>query len=195
MKSENYSFGQLVEDLKEDLLSYAKNFLKLEHVSGWVKIRIILTFPTIWLIACHRYGFWVNSRFKNNYIKFFMGFFYILGKRILEIITKSIIMKSAEIGPGLCIASKGGVILGAKKVGRECTVFENITIGKDILGNEPEVGDFVTIGSDTVIYGGIKIGNGAIIKSSTVLTKSVPEYCIVQGNPGRIVKKYTHKPI
>ena len=33
------------------------------------------------------------------------------------------------------------------------------------------------------------IGNGVIIKESTVLTKSVPDYCIVQGNPGRIVKK------
>ena len=196
MISENYSLGKLFKDLKADLTSYAKICLKLEHVFWWVRIRIALTFPTFWLIACHRYGLWVNSQIENKFIKFVLRLFYVVGKRILEIITKSIIMKTAEVGPGLCIAGKGGVILGAKKIGRECTIFDNITIGKDILGNEPELGDFVTIGHDTVIYGGIKVGSGAIIKSSTVLTKSVPDNCIVQGNPGRIIKRnYDHKPI
>jgi len=118
-----------------------------------------------------------------------MKFFSLLGQRTFELITKSEILSTADIGPGFCFAGKGGVTLGAKKLGRGCTIYENVTIGRDHLWNIPEFGEFVRIGANSVIYGGIKIGNGVIIKESTVLTKSVPDYCIVQGNPGRIVKK------
>ena len=118
-----------------------------------------------------------------------MKIFSLLGQRTFELITKSEILSTADIAPGFCLAGKGGVTLGARKIGRGCTIYENVTIGRDHLRNIPELGDFVTVGPNSVIYGGIKIGNGVIIKESTVLTKSVPDYCIVQGNPGRIVKK------
>ena len=118
-----------------------------------------------------------------------MKIFSLLGQRTFELITKSEILSTADIAPGFCLAGKGGVTLGAKKIGRGCTIYENVTIGRDHLWNIPELGEFVKVGPNSVIYGGIKIGNGVIIKESTVLTKSVPDYCIVQGNPGRIVKK------
>ena len=63
-------------------------------------------------------------------------------------------------------------------------------MGMDRLRDLPELGNFVKIGPNSLIYGGIKIGNGVIIAESTVLTKSVPDFFIVKGNPGRIVKKY-----
>jgi serine O-acetyltransferase len=189
MGNVNYSLSILINDLRADLAFYAKTCLKLEKVSFWSGIVIVLRFPTLWLLACHRYGFWVNSRFRNKFIRLFMGFFYILGKRILEIKTKSVILKTAEIGPGFCLAGKRGMFIGAKKIGRECIVFENVTMGKDILGGCPELGNFVSVGPETVIYGDIKIGEGVLIKASTIITKSVPSYSIVQGNPGRIVKR------
>ena len=117
-----------------------------------------------------------------------MKIFSLLGQRTFEIITKSEILCTADIGPGFCLAGKGGIIIGAKKIGKECIVFENVTMGMDRLRDLPELGDFVKIGPNSVIYGGIKIGNGVIIKASTVLTKSVPDYSIVKGNPGRLVK-------
>ncbi len=118
-----------------------------------------------------------------------MKIFSLPGQRIFELITKSEILSTADIGSGFCIVGKGGVTLGVKKIGRGCTIYENVTIGRDHLTNIPELGEFVRVGSNSVIYGGIKIGNGVIIKESTVLTKSVPDYCTVQGNPGRIVKE------
>ena len=148
---------------------------------------IFLRFPTFWYLVFHRYGFWINSRFKNKFIKIFIKIFWYLGQSIFSIITKCFINEDTKIGPGFCLAGKG-VILGAKKIGRGCTVCENVTIGRNTLRDIPEIGDFVKIGSNSIIYGGVKIGNGVIIKASTVLTKSVPDYCIVQGNPGRIKK-------
>jgi acetyltransferase-like isoleucine patch superfamily enzyme len=53
---------------------------------------------------------------------------------------------------------------------------------KVIIGNDVWIGDNVTI------LPSIKIGNGAIIGACSVITKDVPEYAIVVGNPGRILK-------
>jgi virginiamycin A acetyltransferase len=57
--------------------------------------------------------------------------------------------------------------------------------GKD----HPIVGNDVWIGQDVVIYSGVKIGNGAVIAGQSVVTKDVPAYSLVAGNPAR-VKKY-----
>ena len=53
----------------------------------------------------------------------------------------------------------------------------------------PEIGSDVWIGSDVTIFSGATIGHGAVIAAKTVITKDVPPYAIVAGNPGRI-KKY-----
>jgi len=53
----------------------------------------------------------------------------------------------------------------------------------------PEIGSDVWIGSDVTIFSGVTIGHGAVIAAKTVVTKDVPPYAIVAGNPGRI-KKY-----
>ena len=50
------------------------------------------------------------------------------------------------------------------------------------------VGNDVWIGSDVCILRGVTIGDGAIIGAGSVVTKDVPPYAVVVGNPGRIVK-------
>lgn len=52
-----------------------------------------------------------------------------------------------------------------------------------------EIGNDVWIGRDVIIIDNVKIGNGAIIGAGAMVSKSVPSYAIVVGNPGR-VKKY-----
>lgn len=51
-----------------------------------------------------------------------------------------------------------------------------------------KIGHNVWIGRGVVILQGVEIGNGAIIASGSVVTKSVPPYAIVGGNPARIIK-------
>ncbi len=53
----------------------------------------------------------------------------------------------------------------------------------------PTVGNDVWIGSDVVIYSGVHIGDGAVVAGQSVVTKSVPPYAVVAGNPA-VVKKY-----
>lgn len=53
----------------------------------------------------------------------------------------------------------------------------NVTIGNDVW-----------IGTNVVILSGVNIGNGAIVGAGAVISKDVPDYAIVVGNPGKIVK-------
>ena len=53
------------------------------------------------------------------------------------------------------------------------------------------IGDNVWVGEYAAILKGVTIGEGAIVASHAVVTKDVPPYAIVAGNPARIVKELT----
>lgn len=46
----------------------------------------------------------------------------------------------------------------------------------------------VWVGFEAVILPGVTIGRGAIIGSKSIISKDVPPYAVVVGNPGRIIK-------
>jgi len=50
------------------------------------------------------------------------------------------------------------------------------------------VGSDVWIGFEALILSGVKIGNGAVVAARAVVTKDVPAYAIVAGNPARVKK-------
>ena len=50
------------------------------------------------------------------------------------------------------------------------------------------MGNDVWFGYDCIIRGGVRIGDGAIIGTRAVVTKDVPPYSMVAGNPAKIVK-------
>ena len=58
------------------------------------------------------------------------------------------------------------------------------------------IGNDVWIGEGARILSGVSIGDGAIIGAGTVVSKNVPDYAVVVGNPGRVVKyRFTKKKI
>ena len=71
--------------------------------------------------------------------------------------------------------------------------FDRLDVPMMEQGNTPErpliVGDDVWIGAKAIFLPGVSIGRGAIIAAGSVVTKDVPEYAIVAGNPA-IIKSY-----
>lgn len=51
------------------------------------------------------------------------------------------------------------------------------------------IGDDVWICGNVTICPGVKIGNRAVVAAGAVVTKDVPESCLVGGNPARVIKK------
>ena len=52
------------------------------------------------------------------------------------------------------------------------------------------IDDGCWIGTNAVIVGAIHIGKNCVIGANSVVTKNVPDYSVVVGNPARIVKRY-----
>ncbi|KFF63336.1 DapH/DapD/GlmU-related protein [Pectobacterium brasiliense] len=58
------------------------------------------------------------------------------------------------------------------------------------LSHPVYVGDDTFIGYSVHINPGVRIGKYCIIGAHSVITKDVPDYSVVAGNPARIIKKY-----
>ncbi|CAH8286136.1 serine O-acetyltransferase [Mariniflexile fucanivorans] len=91
---------------------------------------------------------------------------------------------------------KGGIltghpyctILNADSIGENFYVNHLVTIG-EINGKRPTIGNNVNIYTGAIIIGGITIGNHCSIGAGAVVTKSIPDNCVVVGNPAKIIKK------
>lgn len=66
--------------------------------------------------------------------------------------------------------------------GFDVSTWQEAVKGDTIVGND------VWIGYQAVIMPGVRIGNGAIVASKAVVSRDVPPYAVVAGNPARVVK-------
>jgi len=67
-------------------------------------------------------------------------------------------------------------------------IFENADIIETYTKGKIIVEDDVWFGVEAFIMPGVKIGQGAIVAARSVVTKDVPPYAIVAGNPAMVVK-------
>lgn len=51
--------------------------------------------------------------------------------------------------------------------------------------------DFESTNGQAIVTKGIEAGEGAIVATGTVVTKNVPPYSIVAGNPARVIREVT----
>ena len=60
--------------------------------------------------------------------------------------------------------------------------------GQSVSKGHVKIGNDVWIGAGAKILSGVNIGDGAVIGASAVITKDVPDYAIVAGNPAKVVR-------
>jgi len=104
---------------------------------------------------------------------------------------RSIIQTSGEIGD-FCLIGMGVQIVG-RDDHRISEVGSPVSMSTWIGERELESRDSVIIGRDvwvgggSTILSGVRIGDGAIIGSASVVTKDIPPFAIAVGNPARVV--------
>lgn len=79
-----------------------------------------------------------------------------------------------EIGGGLKFEHFGGIVIGAKSIGKHCNIFQNVTIGyagRPGKGGSPIIGDNVVIGAGACIVGPIIIGNNVLLELTHMFVK------------------------
>ena len=114
------------------------------------------------------------------------------------------IQKGASIGKNCKISSHSFICEGVH-IGDNIFIGHNVTFINDKFpratnenGSLQNVDDWectetfvengASIGSSATILCGIRIGKGSIVGAGSVVTKDVPEYAVVVGNPARIIK-------
>jgi len=108
-----------------------------------------------------------------------------------------------QIGCGSNILS-GAIFSNSTKLGKGCIVYYNSIITHDcligdfveispgaILLGRCEIGSYSHIGASATILPGVKIGENVIVGAGAVVTKDVPENCLVVGVPALIKKQLT----
>ncbi len=116
----------------------------------------------------------------------------------------------AEIGTGKHIEIGDNSGIGVNCWIKKAVIGKNVMIGPDVVFissnhrfDDPDrpiqeqgvievgpiiVGDNTWIGARAIILPGVKIGKCVIIGAGAVVTKDVPDYAIVAGNPARIIR-------
>ena len=141
-------------------------------------------------ILIYRVGNW----FYLNRMSYISKLFSYLNRLLFSVWLPS----SAIIGKNFKMGyfGLGTVIHSATKVGNNCQINQNVTIGRNFGDTKvPVLGNDVYVGAGSVIFGEISIGNNVMIGSNSVVNKSIPDNCTVVGNPFRIIshnrsKKY-----
>jgi acetyltransferase EpsM len=114
---------------------------------------------------------------------------------------KSIISGSVKIEEGTVIM--GGVVINSDTaIGKHCIINTNASVDHDCviedfahispnsaLAGGVEVGEGSQIGIGASVIQGIKIGKWCVIGAGAVIINDIPDYSVVVGNPGRIIKK------
>lgn len=108
-----------------------------------------------------------------------------------------------EIGPGLLIFHIGGIVISAKKCGKNLTVSQNVTVGMTAhngIKSFPIIGDNVYLAPGCAIIGGVSIGNSVAVGTNAVVTKSAADNEVLVGIPARPIshngsREYVNNPI
>ena len=83
----------------------------------------------------------------------------------------------------------GGIVINCKSMGNYCGANVGVLVGnKDSIHKIATIGNNVSLSAGAKVIGDVTIGNNCIVAPNAVVTKDVPDNCIVGGVPARIIK-------
>jgi serine O-acetyltransferase len=134
------------------------------------------------LLTIRRYQYW---RGKQGLIPFCLCKWLVLRHHFWTIITGAEIALNSQIGGGLLIPHPNGIVIHpAAKIGVNCLIFQQVTIGSS--GSAvPVLGGHVDVCAGAKILGGVHVGDHAVIGANSLVIADVPARSTAIGVPAR----------
>jgi sugar O-acyltransferase (sialic acid O-acetyltransferase NeuD family) len=101
-----------------------------------------------------------------------------------SVILHNAVIQSSTVTGRYCIVNTGATVDHDCNIGDFCHIAPNATLCGGIT-----IGEGSIIGAGSVVIPTIHIGKWCVIGAGSVIIKDVPDYAVVVGNPGRVVKK------
>jgi serine O-acetyltransferase len=96
-----------------------------------------------------------------------------------------------SIGPGLVLMHTQGTVIGARSIGKNATIYQQVTLGAVGLdfaftpNLRPTVGNGVIIGAGAKVLGALTLGDDSRVGANAVVLTSVPPRNVAIGVPAK----------
>lgn len=107
--------------------------------------------------------------------------------RILWKPMESLYIYTEDIGGGLYIQHGFSTIITAKKIGKNCRIYQQVTIGFKRDACPPVLEDNVSVACGAIVLGDITMHSGSLAGAGAVVLNDVPENAIVAGVPAKVI--------
>ena len=112
----------------------------------------------------------------------------VLRHRFWSVITGAEIPLGCKIGGGLLLPHPNGVVVHPDaRIGPNCLLFQQVTLGSSTRPGAPVLGGHVDVGAGAKLLGNISIGDNARIGANSVVLSDVEPGATVIGIPARPV--------
>jgi serine O-acetyltransferase len=176
--------------VRRDLARYFSLDSRDGRPGGLEKVGIVLGSPGLHAVLVYRLGSWIQRAVRPRLLRIPLKVVYLLLHKACIVLWGIHIDVSARIGAGLYIGHFGGVMIGPTRMGEDCNIAHNVTIGRRADGapGVPVFGDRVWIGTGSVVFGNLTIGDGVTIGPLTMVARNLPPGALVLGNPMRVLR-------
>lgn len=112
-------------------------------------------------------------------------------KAVNRILFGVVLPPATKVGPNVLIAYQGlGTVLHRDAViGRGAVIASGVTIGgRAGRVGAPDIGEGALIGTGAKVLGPVRVGRFASVGANAVVLDDVPDYAVVVGVPGKVVR-------
>ena len=102
---------------------------------------------------------------------------------------ETLILDIGELGPGLFIQHGFATIVSAERMGADCWINQQVTVGHVYNRGCPRFGDRVTLAAGAVVVGPSNVGDDVNIGANTTVVKDVASGAVVVGPPSRVIDR------
>ncbi len=163
------------------IIRTSKNYpLVIREMRIWENTLIITKYKSVFLQFIRMMALFEEFR---SLVEFRTGIYIPFKQKIY------IFSKSSDIGEGFIIQHGFSTGIFAERMGKNCQVWQNVTIGRNGKNRSPRLGNNVKVCANSCVIGDIEIGDNVIVGAGSVVTKNVPSNTTVVGNPARIVRR------
>ena len=118
-----------------------------------------------------------------------------LQHRFWSVITGAEVPLECEIGGGLLLPHPNGIVIHPDcRIGPNCLIFQQVTLGIRRGPHTPVIAGHVDIGAGARVLGDVTIGEHSVVGANAVVMSSFPPGSIIVGIPGRPAAEATNPP-